>query len=68
MPEETFTPKAGKIKVGGLGRNAQKLQAAREKAEQGKSGAKTSQSQSALAVKPKTLAGAKKVSFQRKAV
>ena len=65
---EAFIPKAGKVKVGGLGRAAQKLQAAKDKAEQGKNGAKPSQSASALSVKPKTLAGAKKTPFQRKAV
>lgn len=68
MAEESFVPKAGKIKVGGLGRAAQKLQAARDKAEQGKTGAKPTQSASAKSVKPKTLAGAKKTPFQRKAV
>ena len=35
-----FIPKAGAVKIGGLGRAAQKLQAARDKAAQVKSGAK----------------------------
>ena len=35
-----FIPKAGGVKIGGLGRAAQKLQLAREKAAQVKSGAK----------------------------
>jgi hypothetical protein len=35
-----FIPKAGGVKIGGLGRKAQKLQAAREKAAQVKSGGK----------------------------
>ena len=35
-----FIPKAGTLKIGGLGRKAQKLLTAREKASQMKSGAK----------------------------
>ena len=35
-----FVPKPGTIKIGGLGRQAQKLQAAKEKAANVKSGAK----------------------------
>lgn len=35
-----FIPKAGSIKIGGLSRKAQKLQAARDKAAQVKTGAK----------------------------
>lgn len=65
---EAFIPKAGNLKVGGLGRAAQKLQATKDKLEQAKGGAKPSQSASALSVKPKTLAGSRKTSFQRKAV
>ena len=65
---EAFTPQAGKVKVGGLGRAAQKLQAAKDKLEQAKGGSKPSQSASALSVKPKTLAGSRKTAFQRKAV
>ena len=64
-----FIPKAGAIKVGGLGRKAQKLQAAREKADQVKSGAKPSPGASMSSFKAKdSFAGTKKTSFQRKAV
>jgi hypothetical protein len=62
-----FIPKAGTVKIGGLGRKAQKLQALKEKLEQGKSGAKpTAQAQSG-SVKAKDLTS-RKTSFQRKAV
>ena len=61
-------PKAGGVKVGGLGRKAQKLQALREKAAQGKTGAKPAPGASASAFKPKdSFANTKKTSFQRKA-
>ena len=63
-----FIPKAGAIKIGGLGRKAQKLQAAREKAEHVKSGAKPAPGASMQTFKAKELAGTKKTSFQRKAV
>ena len=64
-----FIPKAGAVKVGGLGRKAQKLQAAREKAAQVKSGAKPPPGASMAAFKAKdSFAGTKKTSFQRKAV
>ena len=56
------------IKVGGLGPAAQKLQNLREKAAQGKSGAKPTPTAPAASFKAKTLAGTKKTSFQRKAV
>jgi len=61
-----FLPKAGAVKVGGLGPKAQKLQALREKAAaQAAGGVKGAP----LAIKAKgSLATAKKVSFQRKAV
>ena len=70
MNESTeFVPKAGKIKVGGLGRAAQKLQAAREKADRVKSGVKPPPGASAAAFKAKdSFAGTKKMTFQRKAV
>ena len=62
-------PKTGGIKIGGLGRKAQKLQAAREKAAQVKSGVKTSPRDSVASFKAKdTFAGTKKTTFQRKAV
>jgi hypothetical protein len=64
-----FIPKAGGIKVGGLGRKAQKLQAAREKAAHVKSGAKPLPGASMQSFKAKdSFAGSKKTSFQRKAV
>ncbi|MCU1225714.1 MAG: hypothetical protein JWQ42_3807 [Edaphobacter sp.] len=64
-----FIPKAGDIKIRGLGRAAQKLQAAREKAAQVKSGGKPIAGSSAASVKAKdSFAGTKKTTFQRKAV
>ena len=61
-----FIPKAGGVKIGGLGRAAQKLQSAREKAAQVKSGAKP---QSVASFKAKdSFANTKKTTFQRKAV
>ena len=62
-------PKAGGIRIGGLGRKAQKLQAAREKAERIKSGAKPLTGTSLASFKVKdSFANTKKTSFQRKAV
>ncbi len=64
-----FIPKAGGIKVTGLGRKAQKLQAAREKAAQVKNGAKPSATASVASFKAKdSFANTKKTTFQRKAV
>ena len=64
-----FIPKPGTVKVGGLGRKAQKLQALREKAVQVKTGEKTRPSDSVASFKAKdTFAGTKKTTFQRKAV
>jgi hypothetical protein len=64
-----FIPKAGAVKIGGLGRKAQKLQAAREKADQVKTGAKPVAGASAAAFKAKdSFANTKKTTFQRKAV
>ena len=64
-----FIPKPGKVKIGGLGRAAQKLQSAREKAEQVKSGAKQAQSSPLASFKAKdSFANTKKTTFQRKAV
>jgi hypothetical protein len=64
-----FIPKAGSVKVGGLGRKAQKLAAMKEKAAQVKSGAKPAPGASMSSFKAKdSFAGSKKVSFQRKAV
>ena len=62
-------PKAGGVKIGGLGRKAQKLQAAREKAANVKTGAKPTPSASVASFKAKdSFAGTKKTTFQRKAV
>ena len=62
-------PKPGAVKIGGLGRKAQKLQALREKAAQGKSGAKPLATASAASFKAKaSFANTKKTTFQRKAV
>jgi hypothetical protein len=64
-----FIPKAGEIKIGGLGRKAQKLQAAREKAAQSKGGAKPQAAANVASFKAKdSFANTKKTSFQRKAV
>ena len=74
-----FIPKSGSgangagspgIKIGGLGRKAQKLQALKEKAAQQKAGGKAQfDGASSSQVKAKTsFAGGKKPSFNRKAV
>ena len=64
-----FIPKAGGVKIGGLGRKAQKLQAAREKAAQINSGAKPVTGSSLASFKAKdSFANTKKTTFQRKAV
>ena len=67
-----FIPKPGAIKIGGLGRKAQKLQALREKAAQAadvKNGAKPTMNTSASSFKAKdSFANTKKTTFQRKAV
>jgi hypothetical protein len=64
-----FIPKAGNIKVGGLSRKAQKLQAAREKAAQVKTGAKPFTGEPVASFKAKdSFANTKKTTFQRKAV
>ena len=63
-----FILKAGGVKIGGLGRKAQKLQALREKAAQGKSGVKAIPDQPVASFKAKdSFANTKKTSFQRKA-
>ena len=62
-------PKAGAVKIGGLGRKAQKLQSAREKAAEGKNGAKPLAAASPASFKAKdSFANTKKTTFQRKAV
>ena len=60
---------ATKIKVGGLSRAAQKLQSAREKAAQVKTGAKPAPGAPVASFKAKdSFANTKKTTFQRKAV
>ncbi len=63
-------PKPGTLKISGLGPKAQKLQAAREKAAQAKSGAKPGTTAAAAqSFKAKdSFANSKKTTFQRKAV
>ncbi|HUD21401.1 MAG TPA: hypothetical protein VMQ60_01020 [Acidobacteriaceae bacterium] len=64
-----FIPKAGTLKIGGLGRKAQKLLAAREKAARMKSGTKPQPGISVASFKAKdSFANTKKTTFQRKAV
>ncbi len=64
-----FIPKAGGVKVGGLSRKAQRLQAMREKAAAVKMDAKPTPGASTAAVKAKnSFANTKKTTFQRKAV
>jgi len=64
-----FIPKPGTVKIGGLGRKAQKLQALREKAANVKSGTKPAAAASAASFKAKdSFANTKKTTFQRKAV
>ena len=61
-----FIPKPGTVKIGGLSRAAQKLQAAKDKAA-GKTGAKGHANTTSMKATG-TLTGAKKASFQRKSV
>jgi hypothetical protein len=65
-----FIPKAGSgLKIGGLSRKAQKLQAAREKSAQVNSGSKPVPGVSVASFKAKdSFANTKKTTFQRKAV
>lgn len=64
-----FIPKPGAIKIGGLGRKAQKLQAAIDKAAHLKSGAKPAPGASVSSFRAKdSFANTKKTTFQRKAV
>ncbi len=64
-----FIPKPGSIKIGGLSRKAQKLQAARDKAANASNGAKPVPTESAASFKAKdSFANTKKTTFQRKAV
>ena len=64
-----FIPKPGGVKVGGLSRKAQRLQAMREKAAAVKTDAKPGANASTAVVKAKNnFANTKKTTFQRKAV
>lgn len=64
-----FIPKPADVKTRGLGRAAQKLQAAREKAANAKNGTNPLAGSSTTSVKAKdSFAGTKKTTFQRKAV
>jgi hypothetical protein len=64
-----FIPKPGSIKIGGLSRKAQKLQALREKAANANTGAKPVPTASVASFKAKdSFANTKKTTFQRKAV
>jgi hypothetical protein len=64
-----FIPKASNVKIGGLSRKAQKLQAAREKAVQANTGAKPTSAAPVASFKAKdSFANTKKTTFQRKAV
>ena len=65
---DDFVPKAGSVKIGGLGPKAAKLQALRDKAAQ-KAGGKAHFDSSNPAIKTKTgFTGGKKPNFNRKAV
>lgn len=61
-------PAATKVKVGGLSRAAQKLQAAQEKAARVQNGQKPVSGASGASFKAKNSFAGKKPSFQRKAV
>ncbi len=63
-----FIPKPSGAKIGGLSRKAQKLQALKDKAEQGKNGAKPLATASGAVKVKDSFAATKKTTFQRKAV
>ena len=64
-----FIPKPGTVKIGGLSRAAQKLQAAKEKAANSKAGVKQHASATSSSFKAKdAFSNTKKSTFQRKAV
>jgi small ligand-binding sensory domain FIST len=67
---DDFIPKPGSIKIGGLSRKAQKLQAMRDKAAAQKDGGSVKQhaANSSSAPKANAFTGHKKTSFNRKAV
>ncbi len=70
IPKAGKVPEVGKIKIGGLGRAAQKAQAMREKAAEAQNGEKpTAKVSTAASFKAKdSFANTKKTTFQRKAV
>jgi hypothetical protein len=59
-----FIPKPGAIKIGGLGRKAQKLQALRDKAAQGKTGTKPLNAASTNMKAKDSFANTKKTTFR----
>ena len=64
-----FISKPGKVRIGGLSRAAQKLQAAQEKAAHAKNGTKPLSAAGHASIKAKdSFATTKKTTFQRKAV
>jgi len=66
---DDFIPKPGTLKIGGLGRKAQKLQAMREKAANANPGSKPTSGPSAASFTAKgTFANTKKTSFHRKSI
>ena len=65
---DDFIPKPGAIKIGGLGRKAQKLQAMREKAANAKNGAKPQSGPPAAFNAKGSFANTKKTSFHRKSI
>jgi hypothetical protein len=65
---DDFIPKPGTLKIGGLSRAAQKLQSAKEKAANQKTGGKNFSTAASGNVKAKDSFAGKKTSFQRKAV
>jgi hypothetical protein len=66
---DDFIPKPGSIKIGGLSRKAQKLQAMREKATNANNGAKPTSGPSTASFTAKgTFANTKKTSFNRKSI
>jgi hypothetical protein len=69
-PMDDFVPKPGSLKIGGLSRKAQKMQALREKAaSQNNGNAKPHAANSTQSFNAKgALTGHKKTSFNRKAV
>jgi hypothetical protein len=66
---DDFIPKPGTLKIGGLGRKAQKLQAMRDKAANANNSAKPASGPSTTSFTAKgTFANTKKTSFNRKSI